>query len=117
MVEGAALLHAAGEGNTRFAAADHQEDESMKRKAITQREARAMRKRVSELEGVLEGQRNAWVRDWFGGTHIASFETAQDDDRFAAIFTARRLGHAVVLVATSYKSFNAYAIQLQGKPE
>ncbi|MBA8886110.1 hypothetical protein FHW12_000301 [Dokdonella fugitiva] len=89
----------------------------MKRKAITQREAHALRKRVRELEDVLEGQRNAWVREWVGGTHVASFETAQADDRFAAIHTARRLGHAVVLVSNSYRVFNAYAIQLQGKPE
>lgn len=31
--------------------------------------------------------------------------------------TARCLGHAVVLVSNGYRSFRAYAIQLQGKPE
>jgi hypothetical protein len=89
----------------------------MKRKAITQREARALRKRVRELENVLEGQRNAWVREWVGGTHIASFDATQDDNRFASIHTARCLGHAVVLVSNGYRSFRVYAIQLQGKPE
>lgn len=62
-------------------------------KPISQREARALRKRIRILEDQIEMQRNVWTREWPGGVHLASIthrETA------IQLQVARKLKHAVV---------------------
>ncbi len=63
---------------------------------ISQREARRLRKRVNELEYAETKRRQSWSQEWPGGIHIAS--TSPSADVLAATRTARRLGHAVVVV-------------------
>jgi len=63
---------------------------------ISQREARSLRKRVAELETVLDRQRNAWADSWPGGINIVTFSA--DREVQAAIRTARRLNHACVAI-------------------
>lgn len=82
----------------------------MKRRgAISQREARRLRARVIELEGILERQRNAYARDWPAGVHIASVHTATDCVR-TAVTTARKLGHAVVVTQPDGQRLDFIAI-------
>lgn len=72
----------------------------MKRKAISQREARALRRRVEELERQEEQRRNAWAREYPGGVLIATstFGSATEFPP-AVIKNSRKLGHAVVVYA------------------
>ena len=65
---------------------------------ISQHEARALRRRVNELETVLDRQRNAWALEWPGGVHITSLV---HNDTAALVMLARKLGHAVVV--TTYR--------------
>lgn len=63
---------------------------------ISQREARRLKKRVEQLENELNGQRNAWARDYPGGTNIGRV-----DGVFlmaGKVGVARQLAHAVVAV-------------------
>lgn len=64
---------------------------------ISQREAHRLRKRVAELELLIDGQRKSWSRDWPGGTHILTV-TAPGAIALAAVHTARQLRHAVVVL-------------------
>jgi hypothetical protein len=82
----------------------------MKRKAITQREARALRKRVQQLEGMIERERSAWASEFPGGTHLGRISWDGADHRASAAYTARRLGHAVVVVASSARQLELYAL-------
>ena len=66
------------------------------RKRISQREAHSLRKRVEILERAIERQRASYSQEWFGGVNITSAELHQVDA--AAIRTARRLSHAVVVI-------------------
>lgn len=77
---------------------------------ISQREARRLRKRVEELEGLIERERCNFSAEYVGGVHIGTFEWTESDNRCAAIHTARRLGHAVVACAIGYRGFNVYAL-------
>jgi hypothetical protein len=63
---------------------------------ISQREARRLRKRVSELEADELSRRRQWATEWPGGTTIASTSWSKDAAVPVAIRTARCLGHAVV---------------------
>ena len=67
--------------------------------SISQREARRLRKRVTELESAEEYRRRAWSQEFVGGVEIAR---ATWDDKFAhvpqAVRVARKLKHAVVCV-------------------
>lgn len=76
---------------------------------ISQREAHRLRKRVYELEQRAGRQNNAWCSDWPGGVHIATLSIPTDD--FTAIHTARKLGHAVVVVGTEAQSIRFMAIK------
>ena len=66
---------------------------------ISQREARRLQKRVSELMQQEADRRRAWAQEWFGGVNIA---TIKYDDPYhsvpVSVRTARKLGHAVVVV-------------------
>lgn len=61
---------------------------------ISQREARRLRARVTELERELDKQRMNWSSDWPGGVHIATAENEKANAE--KIQVARKLGHAVV---------------------
>lgn len=77
-------------------------------KSISQREARALRKRVAELELTLQRQRNAWRQDYPGGidiARIAHHETA------VIAHVARKLGHAVV-VTTDGDTLRFFALPI-----
>lgn len=65
-------------------------------KPISQAEARRYRKRATELERILDGQRNAWSQTFPNGTNIGT--TSAPESTVTAIRTARKLGHAVVVV-------------------
>lgn len=64
---------------------------------ISQREARRLKKRVAELEGVEESRMRRWATDWPGGTEIARLDCQPIS--LSAIRTARKLRHAVVVVS------------------
>jgi hypothetical protein len=80
---------------------------------ISQREARALRKRVNEMETVLDRQRNAWADSWPDGVNIATF--AVDREINAAIRTARRLNHACVVVLKSDGDIAVFALPIGSK--
>lgn len=77
---------------------------------ISQREARRLRKRVESLERVIEGQRRSWSAEFPHGVHIATVTVTAADA--AAIFTARKLGHAVVLSRSTDTAVLCHALPL-----
>jgi hypothetical protein len=77
---------------------------------IPQREARRLRERVRELEAERDKQRAAWTLDYPGGTHIATSKPA--DTVVASVRTARKLGHAVVVIERQDGDVNYYALPL-----
>lgn len=68
-------------------------------KKISQREARALRRRVEMLELAATAERNAWCRDYPGGVHIGWQEVTLET--IARVKTARLLGHPVVVVPSN----------------
>lgn len=80
---------------------------------ISQREARLLQQRLTKLENHFEQQRNAYVKDWPGGVHIARHSPAPAT--VAVIHTARLLGHAVV-VTEQDGEFNFYALPQAKSP-
>lgn len=88
----------------------------MKRQAISQREARALRAEVQRLREHIEQQRNRWMRTFPGGTHIASINYANDREFTPAVIAnSRLLGHAVVCT-TDGAQVRFYALPLAGAP-
>ena len=80
---------------------------------ISQREARALRKRVAELEQMERDRRKFWSRNYPGGTHIGSITWNDPSLVCEAAYTARKLGHAVVAVpADDRKTMMLYALPL-----
>lgn len=66
---------------------------------ISQREARRLRKRVDELEEIIQKQHRSWSSSYPGGTHIATQPYNAETDFLPAIVkVSRQLGHAVVVV-------------------
>lgn len=63
---------------------------------ISQREAVRLRKRVAELESILDDQRNRWCQQWPGGIHLGKL-TIERSWLIGRIEGARMLGHAVVV--------------------
>jgi len=63
---------------------------------ISQREARRLRQRVQLLEAAEMKRRRSWSMDWPGGVNVETL-TLQPSSA-AIVRTARRLGHAVVVV-------------------
>jgi hypothetical protein len=84
-------------------------------KPISQREARALRRRVQELEDTIDRQRNAWATDWPNGTHLGSVNYGAPNVLVAAARTARRLGHAVVVTCNDDNQMELYALPLGSK--
>lgn len=77
---------------------------------ISQREARNLKKRVTELEGQLNRQHAKWSSPWPGGTHIATIEASAV--HFHIVNTARALGHAVVVVPSEFPKLQLYGCPL-----
>jgi hypothetical protein len=82
-------------------------------KTISQREARALRRRVRELEQVLDRQKNGWAESWPGGVNITTFSA--DNDIVANIRTARLLKHACVATIRSGGDIAIFALPLGSK--
>ncbi len=85
----------------------------MSRKTISQREARALRKRVEHLEQQEDRRRNSFSANYPGGVHIGQVHVAAGDGDpvLTATKTARELGHAVVVVNNSDR-LDYYALPL-----
>ena len=76
------------------------------RKRISQREARAFKKRMGELEALEQKRISAWSGDW-PGLHLGS--VILSDAFYHAIKTARRLGHPVIAVHGQDNTIHFYA--------
>ena len=68
---------------------------------ISQREARRLMKRVAALEGQLKSQRRVWSQEYIGA-EIARVDLSSLPREMSAVLTARKLGHAVVVIAESH---------------
>lgn len=80
-------------------------------KGISQREARALRKRVEELTNERNMQRRAWGRQYPGGVHLGTLGI--DDTWFRGrIEGARLLGHAVIVTEESDGKLKFFALPL-----
>jgi len=77
---------------------------------ISQREARRLKKRAEAAELELDLQRNAWAVEWPRGTHIGS--SRPPEGVASAIRTARKLRHAVVVIAREDGETLYYALPL-----
>lgn len=66
-------------------------------KPISQVEARRLRKRVNQLEGVLAAQRLVYSKTWPSGIYIAQ-DASPSIEVHQAIKTARILNHAVFVI-------------------
>lgn len=64
---------------------------------ISQREARKLKRRVRELENVLDEMRKNWREDWPAG-RLFHRAIGADKITLTAIKTARLLRHAVVVM-------------------
>jgi hypothetical protein len=82
----------------------------MAAKPISRREARALRKRVAELESILEQQRYRWAEEYPGGTHID--DVTVDASVWATAHTARLLQHAVVVIPRSNNVLRLFGLPL-----
>lgn len=82
----------------------------MKRHSISQREARALKRRVQELEAMEDRRRNGWADSYPGGVNIATISGM--DRSVTAIKTARLLKHAVVVTINSDGNISLYALPL-----
>ena len=78
---------------------------------ISQNETRRLRRRVRELEEVLDGQRRSWSNDWPGGRMLGSIirDRAWLTGRIEG---ARILGHAVVVTTTDDGKLSFRALPL-----
>lgn len=82
-------------------------------KKITQTEAHALKRRVAELEKVLNNQRNAWVREWPEGVHLGSLQVS--DTLYATLMVARKLKHAVVITLVNRNYIDFHALPIGGQ--
>jgi hypothetical protein len=81
---------------------------------ISQREARALKRRVAQLENDFKRQRESWIAEWPGGVHIDNITVQHAEWHIAK--TARRLGHAVVVVPGDQPQLKVYACPLLKTP-
>lgn len=82
----------------------------MKRKLISQREARQWKRRAEDLKALIQRQRSTYAEEYLGGTHLGHVSWAGDTHIASAVYTAKRLGHAVVAVSDGSRKFNLYAL-------
>jgi hypothetical protein len=78
---------------------------------ISQREARRLRKRVQELEDWERQRMNPWHTGWPRGVDVGSVTV--DSATYAALHTARKLRHAVVVVTDELNTLKFYAIPME----
>jgi hypothetical protein len=69
----------------------------MSRRKISQVEAWNLLHKCQRLEADENRRRHAWAKDWPNGTHIGSINGDPDGGIVAAIKTARKLRHAVIV--------------------
>ncbi len=85
----------------------------MSRRRISQREARAAITRVRELEARESMYRNSWHHPWPQGEYLGAVTWEAPALVAEAACTARKLGHAVVVVAVdTRKEVRLYAVPL-----
>ncbi len=82
----------------------------MKRKLISQREARQWKRRAEDLEALIQRQRSTYAAEYPQGTHIGSVAWDNDTHIASAVHIAKRLGHAVIAVSDGSRKFNLYAL-------
>lgn len=83
-----------------------------RRRTITQAEAKALKRRVAQLEDDEERRRAAWVSDYPDGVNIAAHDFPSSDSVVpTALRTARKLGHAIVAVDDGHR-LRFYALPL-----
>jgi hypothetical protein len=80
---------------------------------ISQREARRLKRRVEALEVAERSRRSAWVSEWPGGTEIARMTVDAWSYVPVSVRTARRLGHAVVVLADTEGVLRFMALPLK----
>ncbi len=68
----------------------------MAAKRISQREARRLRRELTELRQQIDHERNTWRSDWPNATHLRAFEAPPLV--YEAVRVARELGHAVIVI-------------------
>lgn len=80
-------------------------------KAISQREARRLKKQVRDLMNQIDTMRRSWGRD-YPGVHLLTLneEDVMGDTDVAVLKTARRMGHPVV-VTVDGKAVYFYGMQ------
>lgn len=79
--------------------------------AISQRQARAYRKRMIEAESALKMQRNRWGSDWIPGwKNIECVKVGPET--YARVATARLLEHAVIVTVGNQNELRLYADRL-----
>lgn len=88
----------------------------MKRKTISQRDARKWKRRAEDLEALIQRQRSAYATSYPGGTHLGHVFWDSANHVASAVHTAQRLGHAVVAVADGQLKFNLYALPHKDMP-
>lgn len=81
---------------------------------ISQREARRLRKRVQDLERAEESRRYAWASEWPGGTHLEDLNLSAVSA--AKVYTARRLGCAIVGMCVGEETLRLVAVPLKDRP-
>lgn len=76
---------------------------------ISQREARRNRKEVARLRDVIYRQRKAWSAEYLGGIEIHRHKF---DNSWASevVRTARKLGHAVVVIGDDSETLRFVAL-------
>lgn len=77
---------------------------------ISQREARRLKKRVAELEAQENTRRSSWAREYPGGVCIDTITATTET--WHIVNTARKLGHAVVVVPIPDFKLHVYGLKL-----
>lgn len=96
--------------STYFCIAESAERSWREMSQISQREARRLLKRVEALETERRVQRRSWATEYPGGTHIDTIEVQNNE--WHIVSTARKLGHAVVVVPDKENFLRVYGLRL-----
>lgn len=78
-----------------------------RRRRISQSEAMRLRAQVRALTSAVQMRANPYAQDFPGGVHVGSIVLT--DAQYAAVQTARRLGHAVIATAPNARQLELYA--------
>ena len=76
---------------------------------ISQREARRLRKRVAELENREAIRNRRWGSEYPGGIHLDTVEVRPVE--YVVVTTARKLGHACVVVPDKVNYLRIYGMK------